>query len=102
MAYDIIPVQGETFDSIFQKIKGNSAMQQWLSQNGFNINDETDAATLRRTGGTGAHFHIGPDKFNVRKAQYGLDVSSLFTKYNSTEIDKPTDKIVMPNYELIQ
>ena len=97
MAYDIIPAQGETFDSIFQKIKENSAMQQWLSQNGFNINDETDAATLRRTGGTGAHFHIGPDKFNVRKAQYGLDVSSLFTKYNSAEIDKPTDKIVMPN-----
>lgn len=102
MAYDIIPIQGETFDSIFQKIKENSAMQQWLSQNGFNINDETDAATLRRTGGTGAHFHIGPDKFNVRKAQYGLNVSSLFAKYNSSEIDKPTDKIVMPNQELIQ
>ena len=102
MAYDIIPMQGETFDSIFQKIKENSAMQQWLSQNGFNINDETDAATLRRTGGTGVHFHIGPDKFNVRKAQYGLDVSSLFTKYNSAEIDKPTDKIVIPNQELIQ
>ena len=97
MAYDIIPMQGETFDSIFQKIKENSAMQQWLSQNGFNINDETNAATLRRTGGTGSHFHIGPDKFNVRKAQYGLDVSSLFTKYNSSEIDKPTDIIVMPN-----
>lgn len=102
MAYDIIPAQGETFDSIFQKIKENPAMQQWLSQNGFNINDETDAVTLRHTGGTGAHFHIGPDKFNIRKAQYGLDVSSLFTKYNSTEIDKPTDKIVMPNQELIQ
>lgn len=102
MAYDIIPMQGETFDSIFQKIKENSAMQQWLSQNGFNINDETDATTLKRTGGTGAHFHIGPDKFNVRKAQYGLDVSNLFTKYNSSEIDKPTDKIVMPNQELIQ
>lgn len=102
MAYDIIPAQGETFDSIFQKIKGNPAIQQWLSQNGFNINDETNTKTLKRTGGTGAHFHIGPDKFNVRKAQYGLDVSSLFTKYNSAEIDKPTDKIIMPNQELVQ
>lgn len=102
MAYDIIPAQGETFDSIFQKIKGNPAMQQWLSQNGFNINDETNTKTLKRTGGTGAHFHIGPDKFNVKKAQYGLDVSSLFTKYNSAEIDKPTDKIIMPNQELMQ
>ena len=100
MAYDIAPAQGETFDSIFQKMKENPAMQQWLSQNGFNINDETDAATLRRTGGTGAHFHIGPDKFNIRKAQSGLDTSSMFSAYKAVELPiKPIAKPVLPNIE---
>lgn len=100
MAYDIAPAQGETFDSIFQKMKENPAMQQWLSQNGFNINDETDAATLKRTGGTGAHFHIGPDKFNIRKAQYGLDTSNMFSAYKAVELPiKPIIKPVLPNIE---
>lgn len=100
MAYDIAPAQGETFDSIFQKMKENPAMQQWLSQNGFNINDETDAATLRRTGGTGAHFHIGPDKFNIRKAQSGLDTSNMFSAYKAVELPiKPIIKPVLPNIE---
>ena len=75
-------------------------MQQWLSQNGFNINDETDAATLKRTGGTGAHFHIGPDKFNIRKAQYGLDTSNMFSAYKAVELPiKPIIKPVLPNIE---
>lgn len=95
LAYDIVPARGETFDSIYQKIKQNPAMQQWLSQNGFNINDETDAATLRRTGGTGAHFHIGPDKFNIRKAHSGLDFKNLLSYYQSVDLDNDnnTNKI---------
>ena len=100
MAYDIAPAQGETFDSIYQKMKENPAMQQWLSQNGFNINDETDTATLRRTGGTGAHFHIGPDKFNIRKGQSGFDTSNLFSAYKAIELPiKPIIKPVIPNIE---
>lgn len=87
MAYDITPKNGISFDDMFKKIKGSQIMTDWLRANNFNINDETDAATLRRTGGTGAHFHIGPDKFNVRKAQSGLDFKKLLSYYQPVSLN---------------
>lgn len=95
MAYDITPKNGMSFDDMFVKIKDSQIMKDWLKANNFNINDETDAATLRRTGGTGAHFHIGPDKFNVRKAQSGLNFRKLLSFYQSVGLDNSnsTNKI---------
>lgn len=37
----------------------NPALQKELAAAGFGILDETDPATMKRTGATGAHFHIG-------------------------------------------
>lgn len=71
MAYDIVPI-GISFDEMYKLLKGNDLVNKWLFANGFNINDETSAETLKKTHGTGAHYHIGPDKFNIKTAKNGL------------------------------
>lgn len=91
MAYDIAPVDGQTFESMYQAIKDNDVFQSWLKGNGFNINDETTAEALAKTGGTGKHYHIGPDAFNIVKGAYGLD-TSMFTQYESAGQPKSTVK----------
>lgn len=40
-----------------------------LNKYGLGLLDETDPETLKKTGGTGAHFHIGKDSTLVPKAQ---------------------------------
>lgn len=67
LAYDITPASGYSFEYMSSKLTDNKEFMNWAKANGFHINDETSAAVLRRTGGTGPHFHIGPDAFNVIK-----------------------------------
>nr|DAF63663.1 MAG TPA: peptidase [Podoviridae sp. ctz6O13] len=61
-AVDIVPGKGETFESIKRKMLGNSEIQQFFSDNGLGVIDETSPNTMKKTGATGQHFHIGPDK----------------------------------------
>lgn len=91
MAYDIAPVNGQTFESMYQAIKGNETFQSWLKGNGFNINDETTAEALAKTGGTGKHYHIGPDAFNIVKGAHGID-TSIFSQYESAGQPQSTVK----------
>lgn len=67
-AIDIVPGKGENWDSITQKLKGNKDLLNWMKENNYGILDETNPQILSKTGGTGAHWHIGKD----RVAQQGL------------------------------
>lgn len=51
---------------------------EWFKQHKFGILDETTPEMLKRTGGTGVHYHIGPDQIartgmNNLLSKYGLE-----------------------------
>jgi hypothetical protein len=60
-AVDITPGEGETWESLSSKIKGNQLIYDYMLKNNLGIIDETKPEMQRRTGATGAHWHIGPD-----------------------------------------
>ena len=61
-AIDVVPGEGETWNSMKEKINNNEALKAWLRENKIGILDETNPTTMKKTGATGAHWHIGPDK----------------------------------------
>ncbi len=85
MAYDIVPI-GISYDDMFKLLTQNELVNKWLFANGFNINDETSEETRKITHGTGPHYHVGPDKFNIKRAKKGLKFDdSMFSYYQSVE-----------------
>ncbi len=72
-AIDIVPGEGETWETLRQKLKGNKKLYDYFKANNLGIFDETDPKNLAKTGGTGPHWHIGPDKIAVA----GLDAIIL-------------------------
>lgn len=67
-ALDVTPEEGQTFDDLKAALKVNPQLVEWMQKNGYGIIDETTPEVLKKTGGTGAHWHIGKDKL----AQEGL------------------------------
>lgn len=65
-AVDIVPGNGETFESIKRKMTQHPEILQFFYENGLGVIDETTAATMKKTGATGKHFHIGPDQWALR------------------------------------
>lgn len=61
-AIDITPIEGQTWDTLRQQIKNSTEFVTWMRNNGYGILDETTQDMLARTGGSGAHWHIGKDK----------------------------------------
>ena len=59
-AFDIVPTDGN-WEAFHKALRGNSSVGQWLHDKGWHVLDETDPAVLQKTGGTGAHLHIGRD-----------------------------------------
>ena len=68
-ALDITPGEGETWDTMKSKLKASPELVSWLQQNGFGILDETKSDTMRKTGATGAHWHIGKDTSAIKGLQ---------------------------------
>lgn len=60
-AMDIVPISGN-FQDLRDLIKNDKDVQKAFEDLGVGVLDETTQEALARTGGTGAHFHIGPDK----------------------------------------
>lgn len=67
-AIDITPGEGETWESLRTKLKSSPDLIKYMQDNQLGILDETNPDMLARTGGTGAHWHIGRD----RSAIFGL------------------------------
>lgn len=67
-AIDITPGDGETYQTIKDKLRANPELVEWMKIQGWGILDETNPEMKQRTGATGDHWHIGKDK----NAQSGL------------------------------
>lgn len=64
-ALDITPVSGTTredFDKLREQIVNNPAVIKYMQEHSIGIFDETINSNLQKTGGSGWHFHIGPDQ----------------------------------------
>lgn len=64
-AMDITP-KGMTYDDWKERIRNTPEIQEYFRNNNLGILDETTPEMLKRTGGTGAHWHIGPDQIAVK------------------------------------
>lgn len=92
-AYDIVPTNGN-FEELLNTMYSNPRVVSWFRQRGYGILEETSSDIMRKTGATGRHLHIGPDKsaldmFNKRisKAQEGMKLTP-FVEYESVETPK--------------
>ena len=82
-AYDIQPMFNGKIDKsdigfkrLTDIIMNNANARKWFQSHGFGILDETNASMMERTGATGKHFHIGPDKIALS------GWNDLLRKYN--------------------
>ena len=73
MAYDIqLLVNGKVdkSDSAFANLRNilanNQDVKEWFRMRDWGILDETTPQMMAKTGATGKHFHIGPDRAAVR------------------------------------
>lgn len=57
-----------------KKIKENESLKNWLRSKKIGIIDETVAETMKKTGATGLHWHVGPDKWALK------DFEAIFAK----------------------
>lgn len=60
-ALDIVPIN-QTFDQLKEQIQDSPEVLQYLRDNKLGILEETNEEILKKTGGTGYHFHIGGDQ----------------------------------------
>lgn len=65
-AVDIVPQGNTTFEDIENVLHNNPAIRQYMLSHNFGLIDESGRTaesreTMKRTGATGAHFHIGRD-----------------------------------------
>lgn len=79
-AVDIVPMGKTTFEDIEEVLHTNPTIVKYMLDNGFGLLDESGRSqaskdTMKRTGATGAHFHIGRDSkpaalYKQRVVQY--------------------------------
>ena len=71
-AVDIVPQGKTTFSDIEDALYNNPEISSYMLANGFGLIDESgrteeSKATMRKTGATGAHFHIGKDSAYAKR-----------------------------------
>ena len=79
-AVDIVPQGRTTFEDIEEVLHTNPTIVKYMLDNGFGLLDESGRSqasrdTMKRTGATGAHFHIGRD--SKPAAAYRQRVASI-------------------------
>ena len=60
-AIDITPIPGQTWDDLIYQMRRSKRFLDYMRSHKLGILDERSKEMLAQTGGTGAHFHIGPD-----------------------------------------
>ena len=73
-AMDIVPVDGN-FDKLKNDIYSNPRIKAWLVNHNKGILEETTPDVMKKTGATGKHFHVGPDR-------WARQMSSNYLNYN--------------------
>lgn len=66
LAIDIVPVGDQTFEGLKQQMLNSPIVQKYFADRNLGVLDETSAEMLKKTGGTGPHFHIGPDNSSIQ------------------------------------
>lgn len=102
-AVDIVPQGKTTFEDIERALYENPTISRYMIDNGFGLIDESgrtaeSRATMKKTGATGAHFHIGKDSKAV--SAYNNKMSSIWDSNMSqleTAINQPTLPVFMPS-----
>lgn len=61
-AMDIVPTEGHSFQEISDMIRNTPEIANFMRSHQLGVLDETSKEMLARTGGTGAHYHVGRDK----------------------------------------
>ena len=105
-ALDITPVEGQTFEDLAEAIRNSPDLVAYMKKHGYGIYDETTPEALARTGGTGAHWHLGPDRNailgleTILKGKQGLKIPILFAKegtktqrYGTRKEQKRNDRV---------
>lgn len=105
-ALDITPVEGQTFEDLAEAIRNSPDLVAYMKEHGYGIYDETTPEVLARTGGTGAHWHLGPDRNailgleTILKGKQGLKIPILFAKegtktqrYGTRKEQKRNDRV---------
>lgn len=78
-AFDIVPIDGD-FDNLRNQIYSNPRIVNWLRTHNIGILEEITPEVMNKTGATGKHFHVGPDR-------WAIQMSSNYINYNnSTQI----------------
>lgn len=83
-ALDVTPITGQTFEDLAEAIRNSPDLVAYMKEHGYGIYDETTPEALARTGGTGAHWHLGPDGNaiigleTILKGRQGLKIPILF------------------------
>ena len=75
-AYDIIPADGD-FNKFKQQIYSNPRIKSWLVGHRWGILEETTQDVLSQTGGTGKHFHFGPDPAAIQHSSRYMSYSNI-------------------------
>lgn len=65
-AMDIVPVSGD-FTQLLKLLRNDEEIRNQMSKLGVGYLKELDKMTLIKTGGTGAHIHIGGDREALRQ-----------------------------------
>lgn len=60
-AYDIVPLDGYSFEDLRKEIYSNPRIISWLQNKKWGILEETTPEIKSKTNATGNHWHFGPD-----------------------------------------
>lgn len=85
-AIDIVPAKGMTFDDLRAQLM-SPEVQAAFTTYGLGVLDETNTAMKKKTGATGNHFHIGPDK--SARAGYAAWINSKMPNGPQINIESP-------------
>ena len=116
LALDIIPKEGVSWEVFKNSFNKAPKTLKWIRDNKMGILDETTPEMLARTGGTGAHWHIGRDKMavdsfskmfpigkngGVLKTQWGTKLTGVYTVNPGDNLTKISNSLEIPQDSLL-
>lgn len=99
MAIDIVPLDGD-FDNLRNQIYSNPRVVNWLKTHRIGILEEITPDVMSKTGATGMHFHVGPDKWALRMSSMYIDYGDIKGSKSGKQRLKYVKNYLMENYGL--
>ena len=103
-AIDIVPGPGSSWDKLYAQMSSPEVRAD-LAKYGLDILDETSAATMKKTGATGKHFHVGKgikgqQGKGVFVNQNNPTISAYHKMYGKPDLSISNDVLYNPAQEL--